>query len=296
MRWPPCCYSSVCASSSAAASKRTSGRCSRPSVSRPFPRLLCVVSLASRQRVEFTHPGAVRYVYYAILHRTSCWRSPCRFWRSGRSISAIARSAAAVANCPRPEKLAVAALYREKHIRLARWTFPIWLYVSVTGVVVYVMLYHLWPPQANNLKLTGARRHEFRVRRRCDMKAIYHQFEPVIVRWIVAAIVVALVLLIASVAAACPTCKEGLAQNDPQGQVDRGRLLLQHPLHDVDAVHRPRHRRQLLLHLDSPRSHERRCSMRSSRSTRRSSLPSLIKPRFTHGGCFRVDRRSAARP
>jgi uncharacterized membrane protein YozB (DUF420 family) len=29
---------------------------------------------------------------------------------------------------------------------LARWTFPIWLYVSVTGVVVYVMLYHVWPP------------------------------------------------------------------------------------------------------------------------------------------------------
>jgi uncharacterized paraquat-inducible protein A len=50
------------------------------------------------------------------------------------------------------------------------------------------------------------------------MKAIYHQFEPVIVRWIVAALVVALVLLIASVAAACPTCKDGLAQNDPQGK------------------------------------------------------------------------------
>jgi uncharacterized membrane protein len=50
------------------------------------------------------------------------------------------------------------------------------------------------------------------------MRAIYHQFEPVIARWIVAAIVVALVLLIASVAAACPTCKEGLAQNDPHGQ------------------------------------------------------------------------------
>ena len=50
------------------------------------------------------------------------------------------------------------------------------------------------------------------------MKAIYHQFEPVVTRWIVAAIVLALVLLIASVAAACPTCKEGLAQNDPQGQ------------------------------------------------------------------------------
>jgi len=32
----------------------------------------------------------------------------------------------------------------EKHARLARWTLPIWLYVSVTGVVVYVMLYHLY--------------------------------------------------------------------------------------------------------------------------------------------------------
>lgn len=29
------------------------------------------------------------------------------------------------------------------HRRLARWTFPIWLYVSVTGVIVYVMLYQL---------------------------------------------------------------------------------------------------------------------------------------------------------
>ncbi len=31
----------------------------------------------------------------------------------------------------------------EKHRAIARWTLPIWLYVSVTGVVVYLMLYHL---------------------------------------------------------------------------------------------------------------------------------------------------------
>ncbi|MGQ0735984.1 MAG: DUF420 domain-containing protein [Acidobacteriota bacterium] len=31
----------------------------------------------------------------------------------------------------------------DKHRRIARWTLPIWLYVSVTGVVIYVMLYHL---------------------------------------------------------------------------------------------------------------------------------------------------------
>jgi uncharacterized membrane protein YozB (DUF420 family) len=31
------------------------------------------------------------------------------------------------------------------HRRIARWTLPLWLYVSVTGVVVYAMLYHWYP-------------------------------------------------------------------------------------------------------------------------------------------------------
>ena len=31
----------------------------------------------------------------------------------------------------------------DRHARIARVTFPIWMYVSVTGVVIYVMLYHL---------------------------------------------------------------------------------------------------------------------------------------------------------
>lgn len=31
----------------------------------------------------------------------------------------------------------------ERHRKIARWTFPTWLYVSVTGVLVYVMLYHI---------------------------------------------------------------------------------------------------------------------------------------------------------
>jgi len=34
---------------------------------------------------------------------------------------------------------------RARHRRIARWTWPIWLYVSVTGVCVYVMLYHVAP-------------------------------------------------------------------------------------------------------------------------------------------------------
>ncbi len=32
-----------------------------------------------------------------------------------------------------------------RHRRIARWALPLWLYVSVTGVIVYVMLYHIYP-------------------------------------------------------------------------------------------------------------------------------------------------------
>jgi putative membrane protein len=31
----------------------------------------------------------------------------------------------------------------DRHRRIARWALPVWLYVSVTGVIVYLMLYHL---------------------------------------------------------------------------------------------------------------------------------------------------------
>jgi putative membrane protein len=48
--------------------------------------------------------------------------------------------------------LAVATIWlgladrRRWHRKLAWWTFPIWLYVSVTGVIVYLMLYQLYRP------------------------------------------------------------------------------------------------------------------------------------------------------
>ena len=32
----------------------------------------------------------------------------------------------------------------DRHVRLARWTLPLWMYVSVTGVVIYLMLYKLY--------------------------------------------------------------------------------------------------------------------------------------------------------
>ena len=35
-----------------------------------------------------------------------------------------------------------------RHKKIARWTLPLWLYVSVTGVIVYLMLYHFYPTPA----------------------------------------------------------------------------------------------------------------------------------------------------
>ena len=37
---------------------------------------------------------------------------------------------------------------REAHRRLSRWTWPVWLYVSITGVIVYLMLYQIYVPPA----------------------------------------------------------------------------------------------------------------------------------------------------
>jgi len=45
--------------------------------------------------------------------------------------------------------LAFTTIYRawkkqfDRHVRLARWTLPIWLYVSITGVIIYIFLYEL---------------------------------------------------------------------------------------------------------------------------------------------------------
>ena len=48
--------------------------------------------------------------------------------------------------------LVLTTLYRawrqrfDQHRRIARWTLPLWLYVSVTGVVIYVLLYQIYAP------------------------------------------------------------------------------------------------------------------------------------------------------
>lgn len=88
--------------------------------------------------VEFTHPGSARYMYLAVLFT----HIPLAFLVPFLAIWTIYLGMRATGCCQPGD----AAVFRKRHRRLARWTWPIWLYVSVTGVAVYVMLYHLWPP------------------------------------------------------------------------------------------------------------------------------------------------------
>lgn len=74
--------------------------------------------------VPFKGQGWMRTIYFAILLT--------------HTILAVAVVPLALLTLSRALKERFAA-----HRRIARWTFPVWLYVSVTGVVVYVMLYKL---------------------------------------------------------------------------------------------------------------------------------------------------------
>ena len=76
--------------------------------------------------VRFGGRGAIRTLYFAIL---------------------LSHTVLATATLPLVLRTLFLGLKRRDaaHRRIARWTFPIWMYVSVTGVVVYLMLYHLYP-------------------------------------------------------------------------------------------------------------------------------------------------------
>jgi uncharacterized membrane protein YozB (DUF420 family) len=72
----------------------------------------------------FSGQGPIRLVYFAIL------------------ITHIVLAAAILPLSIVTLSRGLAARY-DRHVRIARWTLPIWLYVSVTGVVVYLMLYQM---------------------------------------------------------------------------------------------------------------------------------------------------------
>ena len=74
----------------------------------------------------FGGEGAIRTVYYVML------------------ISHIILAISIAYLVPRTFLLAIQGKF-ERHRAWARWTFPIWFYVSITGVLVYFFLYQWWP-------------------------------------------------------------------------------------------------------------------------------------------------------
>lgn len=79
----------------------------------------------------FGGAGAIRNVYYAML------------------LSHIVLAIAIAYLVPRTFQLALSGQI-ERHRRWAKWTYPIWYYVSVTGVLVYFFLYRWWPAAPAN--------------------------------------------------------------------------------------------------------------------------------------------------
>jgi putative membrane protein len=95
--------------------------------------------------VKFTHPGIVKIIYLAILISHVVLAVAVPFLAAGSIAYALLGSGFRnAAELTSEQQLN----YLSKHRRLSKWTYPIWLYVSITGVVVYAMLYHLWPPTA----------------------------------------------------------------------------------------------------------------------------------------------------
>ncbi len=93
--------------------------------------------------VKFTHPGVVKVIYLTILISHVILAATVPFLAAASiSFALLGNGFRGAAELPLDQRNG----YLARHRRLSKWTFPIWLYVSVTGVVVYVMLYHVWPP------------------------------------------------------------------------------------------------------------------------------------------------------
>ncbi|MGE0266874.1 MAG: DUF420 domain-containing protein [Candidatus Omnitrophota bacterium] len=71
---------------------------------------------------KYTKEGIIRFVYFTIL------------------ITHTPLAALVVPFCIAAVYFALKGDYR-KHIRITKWLYPVWMYVSVTGVVIYLMLY-----------------------------------------------------------------------------------------------------------------------------------------------------------
>ncbi len=91
--------------------------------------LVCYVTYHFTEGIKyFTGTGAIRAVYFTIL--------------TSHTILAVVIVPLVLITLARALKGRF-----DRHRAIARWTLPLWLYVSVTGVVVYFMLFRLYTPR-----------------------------------------------------------------------------------------------------------------------------------------------------
>ena len=77
--------------------------------------------------VTFAGQGSIRLVYFTIL-ATHVFLASTNVILVLTTVSLILKG------------------NKEKHKKLAHWTLPIWIYVSITGVIIYLMAFHFYPP------------------------------------------------------------------------------------------------------------------------------------------------------
>lgn len=89
--------------------------------------------------------GCYLYYHFHVLHVKFAGTGPAKVFYYSLLISHVFL---AIVNLPMIIMTVIPALRRrfDKHKRMARWTAPIWLYVSVTGVIVYQMCYVWYGP------------------------------------------------------------------------------------------------------------------------------------------------------
>lgn len=84
-----------------------------------------VIYHASAGSRPFPGQGSIRVIYFGIL------------------ITHVVLAAAILPLALTTAARGLSAQYG-RHVRIARWTLPLWMYVSITGVVIYLMLYRLY--------------------------------------------------------------------------------------------------------------------------------------------------------
>lgn len=88
------------------------------------------------------------YLYYHHFAGRTTFRDP-QWFRPIYLVILLTHTVLAVAIVPMVIWTVVRAIQKrwESHKRIARWTWPVWMYVSVTGVLIYLLLYQIFPQQ-----------------------------------------------------------------------------------------------------------------------------------------------------